>query len=202
MNQPEDRPAIDLDVADPLAEIIALSGESPAMVAVRLAMQAATEAADARAREKAARKRGAGRLQKGEADWDVIAATALDPQVLEPEEDEGPLPTFELGEAEDLDTLVAELASHTPELPSDERHGDLVIIRPEDQAKAWYELAAESALPLALRDVVGPIDVKQLLSALLIEIGDVKRTNAMLMEQLARIEEKVDRTNRHLRPKG
>jgi hypothetical protein len=89
-----------------------------------------------------------------------------------------------------------------PDLPSDEHHGELVIVRPEEQVQTWYELAAEQALPSALRDIDGPVDVKRLLSALLVEIGDVKRTNAMLMDQLARIEEKVDRTNRTIRPKS
>ena len=80
-----------------------------------------------------------------------------------------------------------------------EVHGDLVVFKPHDQAKAWYELAAEEALPASLREVKGAVDVKMLLQALLVEIGDVKRTNAILMEHMTRLEEKVDRTNRFLR---
>jgi hypothetical protein len=37
------------------------------------------------------------------------------------------------------------------------------------------------------------------LQALMVEIGDVKRTNALIMEQLTRMEEKVERTNRQLK---
>jgi hypothetical protein len=172
---------------------------SPALAAMRAAMQAAAEAADARAKAKAsqrAHRRAAGDLAPGEEDYEVLAATARDPEALE-------LSTsaraYELDEGDDVESLVAELDRLLPEQPGDEVHGELVIKRAEEQVQAWYQLAAEAALPQRLRDVAGPVDVKGLLTALLVEIGDVKRTNALLMEQLARIEEKVDRTNRSMR---
>lgn len=186
--------------------------ESPAMIAVRLAMQAAQEAADARAEAKARERarRPAGDLARGDEDFEVIAATAVDREAFErasaEDDDAGLLVTFDLDGQDalplDVDDLVEELARSLPDVPQDERHGDLVIKRSEDHTPAWYELAANEALPAALRDVGGPLDVKRLLTALLVEVGDVKRTNAMLMEQLARIEEKVDRTHRAIRPKG
>lgn len=179
------------------------ASESPSMVAVRMAMRAAAEAAEARAKAKAAARAAAGELTPGDEDWEVIAATAVDRWAFEHGADDRMEETLELGgeEAppEDLDALVRAIERDLPDMPDEEVHGDLVIKRSEDQAKAWYELAATEALPAQLRDVAGPVDVKRLLTALLVEVGDVKRTNAMLMEQLARIEEKVERTNRHLR---
>ncbi len=179
---------------------------SPTMMAVRMAMKAAEEAAAARATAKAeARARAkAGELTPDDEDWEVIAATAVDRWAFE-HGDAGAEPAaIDLGEAaaepiENLDSLVQAIERELPEMPTDEVHGDLVIKRHDDKLKAWYELAANEALPAALRDLTGPVDVKRLLTALLIEVGDVKRTNAMLMEQLTRIEEKVERTNRHLR---
>lgn len=182
--------------------------ETPSMVAVRLAMKAAEEAAEARAKAKAeARARSAaGELTPDDEDWEVIAATAVDRWAFEHGEAEAEPLALDLGlgdepleAAEDLDALVQAVEQALPEMPTDEVHGDLVIKRHDDKLKAWYELAAEEALPASMRDVAGPVDVKRLLTALLVEVGDVKRTNAILMEQLARIEEKVERTNRHLR---
>ncbi|MEB3330478.1 MAG: hypothetical protein VKQ33_14730 [Candidatus Sericytochromatia bacterium] len=173
---------------------------SPALAAMRAAMQAAAEAADARAKAKASQRtprRVAGGLASGEEDYEVLAATARDPDALE---QPTLTPAIELEEGGDVASLVAELDRLLPEQPGDEVHGELVIKRGEEQVRAWYELAAEAALPQRLREVAGPVDVKGLLTALLVEIGDVKRTNALLMEQLARIEEKVDRTNRSIRP--
>ena len=178
------------------------------MFAVRAAMKAAEEAAEARAKAKAeARARAAaGELEPGDEDWEVIAATAVDrwafehgddadapaPIVLEPDTGAAALP-------EDLDALVEAVERGLPEMPRDEVHGDLVIKSHEEKVKAWYDLAAEEALPASLRDADGPLDIRRLLTALIVEVGDVKRTNAMLMEQLTRIEEKVERTNRTLR---
>lgn len=183
-----------------------LPGESPVMAAVRLAMQAALDAALAREQAKAVQRGAAGPLDRGDDDWEVIADTAVDRYAFERATDfdagDGPVPTYSLEEDSDIAALVAELDRTLPDLPGEETHGDLVIQFPEQQNATWYELAAEEALPAALRDIPGSMDVKRLLTALLVEIGDVKRTNAMLMEILARIEEKVDRTNRSLRPKG
>jgi hypothetical protein len=202
MITPDDDRSPDAEPAADASPTGAVDGEglaSPALHAMRAAMQAAAEAAEARAQAKAARRareRAAGPLEPGEEDYEVLAATARDPEALELP---ALSPAFELGEAEDVDAIVAELNRLVPEQPTDEVHGDLVIRRGEEQVQAWYELAAQAALPRQIRDVAGPVDVKGLLTALLVEIGDVKRTNALLMDQLARIEEKVDRTNRNLR---
>lgn len=180
-----------------------IAAESPSMVAVRLAMKAAAEAAEARAKAKAEARAAAGELTPDDEDWEVIAATAVDRWAFEHGAEAGEQAAIDLGgeeaPSEDMDALVRAIERELPDAPGEEVHGDLVIKRQEDQAKAWYELAATEALPEQLRDLAGPVDVKRLLTALLVEVGDVKRTNAMLMEQLARIEEKVERTNRHLR---
>lgn len=183
--------------------------ESDTMFAVRAAMKAAEEAAAARAKAKAdARARSAaGELEPGDEDWEVIAATAVDRWSFEHPDEPEVAPSIDLdggadaplAAPEDLDDLVRAVERELPEMPKDEVHGDLVIKSHEEKVKAWYDLAAEEALPASLRDAAGPVDVKRLLTALIVEVGDVKRTNAMLMEQLARIEEKVDRTNRHIR---
>ena len=183
--------------------------EADTMFAVRLAMKAAEEAAEARARAKAAARarQAAGELTPGDEDWEVIAATAVDRWAFEHGDDADDGAPIDLGGAAegaesapvDLEALVQAVERELPEMPTDEVHGDLVIKRSEEKVEAWYELAAGEALPAALRDLPGPLDVKRLLTALIVEVGDVKRTNAMLMEQLTRIEEKVDRTNRHFR---
>lgn len=102
---------------------------------------------------------------------------------------------------DDLEAVLRQLDAEIPDLPDREVHGDLVVFRHDERAKAWYELAAEEALPESLRGLKGPIDVKRLLQAMIVEIGDVKRTNAILMELMTRLEEKVDRTNRLLKDK-
>jgi hypothetical protein len=157
-----------------------------------------------------------------EEDWEVIARTASAPPArewaaqaelrelqelaaqagaLEFLEEQAVQPTFRIeGDAlDDMSALIAEAAAAAPELDHIERHGDLTIFKAEAQAAPWYQLAGEESLPAALRGVKGPIDVKVLLQALIVEVGDVKRTNAILMEALSRLEEKVDRTNRLLR---
>jgi hypothetical protein len=187
-------PAEDQEPTPLNLELDEVSALSPLM-AMNLAIQAATEAAQARLDAKArARKR---KDPEDEEALEIIAATSSRPVEPEPEEEPtGIQPTFYLTTSEDIDTLIAELERTLPDAPSDEVHGDLVIKRSEEKVRAWYDLAAEDALPAALRTAPGPIDVKRLLTALLVEVGDIKRTNAILMEQLTRIEEKLDRNNR------
>lgn len=160
--------------------------EDPHLIAMREAMQAAEEAAERRRLAKVAAAHG----ERGRPD----------------ELPEAPSPAkeahnvaFELGEAVDLGGLIAELEAILPDVSNEERHGDLVLLRSDAQPDPWYRQASEEALPAALRAIKGPIDVKTLLQALLIEVGDVKRTNAILLEHMTRLEEKIDRTNRHLR---
>jgi hypothetical protein len=170
---------------------------NPQLEAMQRAMKAAEVAAEQRRLAKLAAEGDGGRFDVTDApddDMAVILATAVGSLP-----DEAEAEHYHLGDEGDLGALIAALDAQIPEMGDREEHGDLVVFKPQDQAKAWYELAAEAALPESLREVKGAIDVKLLLQALLVEIGDVKRTNAILMEHMTRLEEKVDRTNRHLR---
>lgn len=170
---------------------------SPQIEAMQRALQAAEEAAEKRRLAKLAASEAEFDAPGLDEDLEVILSTAV-----------GSLPTdepteehFFLTDADDLGAILEQLDAEIPDLSDREDHGDLVVMRPDAAAKAWYELAAEEALPAALREIKGPIDVKMMLQALLVEIGDVKRTNAIIMDQLARLEEKVDRANRSLKDK-
>jgi hypothetical protein len=168
---------------------------NPQLEAMQRAMKAAEEAAEQRRQAKLAAEAAAPEApDELDDDMAVILATAVGSLPDEPEAEH-----YHLGDEGDLGALIAALDAQIPELGDREQHGDLVVFKPQDQAKAWYELAAEAAMPEALREVKGAVDVKMLLQALLVEIGDVKRTNAILMEHMTRLEEKIDRTNRHLR---
>ncbi|MFN3428881.1 MAG: hypothetical protein ACK46X_02890 [Candidatus Sericytochromatia bacterium] len=172
---------------------------SPQIEAMQRALQAAEAAAEKRRLAKLAASEMAFDAPGLDLDEDlaVIMATAVGSLPTdEPMEDH-----FFLSEGDDLGAILEQLDAEIPDLTDREHHGDLVVMRPDAAAKAWYELAAEEALPAALREIKGPIDVKMMLQALLVEIGDVKRTNAIIMDQLARLEEKVDRTNRSLKDK-
>jgi hypothetical protein len=167
---------------------------SPQLEAMHRAMRQAEEAAERRRQAKLQARED----QEADPEIAMLAELAL---VNEPV-DRNQKPTFvsyALGDENDLDSLIAEAAAQTPDAPGEERDGDLVIMRHENQAAPWYQEAAEAALPAALRELAGPVDVKTLLQALIVEIGDVKRTNALLLEHLTRVEEKVDRTNRQLK---
>ncbi|HEY9720402.1 MAG TPA: hypothetical protein V6D47_00190 [Oscillatoriaceae cyanobacterium] len=166
--------------------------ESPAVQAMREAMRLAAQAAEER--QEAKRKGRA--LERDDEAWQVIVETAVSLPDPEPEE---PLGTFNLSDGDDLDALIAQVEATIPDTSDDEVDGDLVIKRPDSPVQPWYMLAAEEVMPAALRGLKGPTDVKQLLYALLVEVGDVKRTNAIVMEMLQRLEEKVDRTNRLMR---
>lgn len=175
---------------------------SSPLTAMKLAMQAATEAAQARLAAKARARREAS-AEDQEASEIIAATAARHTPFNDPEPDpEAPSPattTYTLSAPENIDSLVAELERSLPDVPNDEVHGDLIIKRSEEKVRAWYDLAAENALPAPLRAAPGPIDVKRLLTALLVEVGDIKRTNAILMEHMTRIEEKLDRLNRSRR---
>ena len=168
---------------------------SPQLEAMQRAMKAAEEAAEARRLAKLASLENEPAAPALDEDMEIILATAVGSTPY----DEAASDHLHLGEDEDLGAILEQLDAEIPDLADREVHGDLVVFKPADQAKPWYELAAEEALPAPLREVKGPIDVKMMLQALLVEIGDVKRTNAVIMEQLARLEEKVDRTNRSLK---
>lgn len=168
---------------------------SPQLDAMQRAMKAAEEAAEKRRLAKLAAAEADPGMPGMDDDMEIILATAVGSLPSDEPEAEH----FHLDEDEDLGALLAVLDQQIPDLSDREQHGDLVVFKPQDAAKAWYELAAEEALPAALREVKGAVDVKMLLQALLVEIGDVKRTNAILMDQLARLEEKVDRTNRFMK---
>lgn len=171
-----------------------MTEENPALEAMRQAMKAAEEAAERRRVAKQAEQDAA----EGGDELEMLAELALLAEPVERNQRPTFLP-FALDEAHDLTTLIEEVAEQIPDNPNEERHGDLVVVRHEAQATPWYQEAAEAALPAALRGLVGPTDVKSLLQALIVEIGDVKRTNALIMEQLTRMEEKVERTNRTLK---
>jgi hypothetical protein len=173
------------------------TGYSPQLDAMQRAMKAAEEAAELRRLAKLAGREAAAEsgLPELDEELDVILATAV-----------GSLPSdaveadhFTLSEPDELGDILAQLDAQIPDMADREVDGDLVVFKPADAAKAWYELAAAEALPAPLREIKGPIDVKMMLQALLVEIGDVKRTNALIMDQLARLDEKVDRTNRSLK---
>ena len=176
--------------------------ESPQLKAMQEAMKQAEHAAERR------------RLAKLKAEAEAPAAFELDPELAEELEViretrvrpscEEPSPVDDTMPVEtpvDLEEVLRQLDEEIPELPDREVHGDLVVFRHDERARAWYELAGEEALPEALRGLKGPIDVKRLLQAMIVEIGDVKRTNAILMELVTRLDEKVERTNRLLKDK-
>lgn len=185
--------------SEPSGRVADLADASSPLEAMKLAMQAANEAAQARLAAKARARQQSS--QEDQEAWEIIAATATRPtppdgEDWDSEETPPPNPTYQLSAPENIENLVAELERILPDAPSDEVHGDLIIKRSEEKVRAWYDMAAEDALPAALRATPGPIDVKRLLTALLVEVGDIKRTNALLMEQLSRMEEKLDRINR------
>lgn len=166
--------------------------ESPAVQAMREAMRLAAQAAE----ERQEAKRKGRQSQRDDDAWQVIVETAVSLPDPEPEER---LETYTLDTEEDLESLIAQVEATIPDHDGDEVDGELVIKRHESPVQPWYMLAAEEVMPEALRGLKGPTDVKQLLYALLVEVGDVKRTNAIVMEMLQRLEEKVDRTNRLMR---
>jgi hypothetical protein len=170
-----------------------MTDENPALEAMRQAMKQAEEAAERRRLAKLAEQEA-----QEASDLDELAELALMSEPVERTTRPTFLP-FALDEDHDLGKLISEVADQIPDNPFEDRHGDLVVVRHEAQATPWYQQAAEAALPAALRGVAGPTDVKTLLQALMVEIGDVKRTNALIMEQLTRMEEKVERTNRQLK---
>ncbi len=163
--------------------------------------QAANAAADRaiRKREKKSQSQPALSLD----DRDVLYHTALHtPDIPEPAAKETIAEqTITTGLMEDdaLEELIRQASADLPEVNNREDFGDLVLIKHDAPAEAWYTQASEQALPGVLRGVKGPVDLKMLVQAMMIEVGDVKRTNAIIIETLARIEEKVERTNRHLR---
>lgn len=177
----------------------AFDASSP-LEAMRLALEAAQAAAQARLEAKQRSRREEGLSSEDKDAEDVIAATTSSRRGASPPPRSfaGELPSSLEG-LDDLESLIAEVERSLPDAPEDEIHGELVIKRPDEKLQAWYDLAAEDALPAPLRGIPGPVDVKRLLTALLVEIGDVKRTNALLMEHMTRIEEKLDRNNRQLR---
>lgn len=164
---------------------------SPAIEAMRHAMRAAEEAARARAESKKHEQRDAGR------DVDMLAELALLEQPFAPIDSANM--QYALDEMLDVQSLIQEAAAIVPEPQNEERDGDLVLLKHEAQAAPWYQEAGEAALPAGLKGIAGPIDVKTLLTALMVEIGDVKRTNAILMEMVSRVEEKVDRVSRQMK---
>lgn len=166
---------------------------SPALEAMKQAMRAAEQAS--KARQEA--KRAFGERQAPASDEiDMLANLAA---ADEPEDFLAALQPHVLEDDLDLDLLVAQASAEVPELENEERDGDLVVMKQGVSAQPWYQEAAEAALPEALKGVTGPMDVKTLLTALMVEIGDVKRTNALLLDLVTRVEEKVDRVNRQMK---
>lgn len=177
--------------------------ESPQIAAMREALKQAEEAAERRRLAKLKEREGALSTEMSEEDLAVIEATRVAHEAADEVEELPPVhQTFEIEDAGNLDHLLAVLDRVIPDLNDREIHGDLEIMRHDHNKPAWYTEAGEEALPAAVRDIPGPLDVKRLLLALIVEVGDVKRTNAILMEQLSRLEEKVDRTNRYFRDKS
>lgn len=113
---------------------------------------------------------------------------------------EEPAGALELDVEEDVDALIAQLEASVPDPEGPLADGELVVLPSGTPPRPWYLDAAEAGMPEAIKHAPGGKDVKQLLQALLVEMGDVKRTNAMILERLAGLEEKVERVNRHLKP--
>ena len=173
---------------------------TPELEAMHAAMRQAEAAALARQEAKRRQREADG----AEVDMDELAELAL---LGEPVEkvlpanhafalDDQPI---EQVDRMGLADLIAQASAQLPEHEREERHGDLVVMRHEAPPSAWYEEAAEAVLPAAMRNVSGPVDVKALLTALMVEVGDVKRTNAILMDLVTRVDEKVDRIARQLK---
>lgn len=174
--------------------------ESPQIIAMREALKAAEEAAERRRLAKLKERQSDLAPELSEEDLAVIEATRVAHETVEAYEELPPaVETFDLDDGGNMDHILEALDRTIPDLTDREIHGDLEIMRHDLQTPAWYTEAAEEALPASVRDIPGPLDVKRLLLALIMEVGDVKRTNAILMEQLSRLDEKVERTNRYLR---
>lgn len=176
------------------------------LAAMREALARAEKAAQDRAEAKAAKRRR--QASQAEGEWaeagGVEALEALASEALA--ELNGPTAPllnegYAIDEDEDLDLLVALAAKDLQEESREERHGDLVVVREPVAPPAWYTEAAEQALPAAMKGSEGPVDLKLLLQALLVEVGDVKRTNAMLLEKLTSVEEEVRAVRRLTRGK-
>jgi hypothetical protein len=168
---------------------------SPALAAMKVAMRAAEEAAAARLAAKKAERA----TEPEPEEYELLAELALINEPLDL--DSRPFISYALGDSPELESLIAQAAAIVPDTSGEERDGDLVLLKPPTTVKPWYEEAAEAALPMALKGIVGPIDVKTLLQALMVEIGDVKRTNALLLELITRMDEKVERVSRQLKDK-
>lgn len=177
--------------------------ESPQVTAMREALKQAEEAAERRRLAKLKEREGALAPDISEEDLAVIEATRVAHEAVEEmEELPPPTETFDLDEPANLSQIMEALDREFPDLNDREVHGDLEIMRHDTQTPAWYDEATEEALPASVRGIPGPMDVKRLLLALIVEVGDVKRTNAILMEMVTRLDEKVERTNRYLRDKS
>ena len=113
---------------------------SPQLEAMHRAMRQAEEAAE---------KRRLAKLQaREEQDEDPELAMLAELALVNEPVDRNQKPTFvsyALGDENDLDLLIAEAAAQTPDAPGEERDGDLVIMRHENQAAPWYQEAAEAA---------------------------------------------------------
>lgn len=175
--------------------------ESPQILAMRDALRQAEEAAERRRLAKMKEREGhADTPELSPEDRAVLEATARVKADVEDFEELPPVnKTFDLEEEGNLSHLLKVLDETIPDPTDREIHGDLEIMRFDRQTPAWFNEATEEALPESVRNIPGPLDVKRLLMALIVEVGDVKRTNAVLMEQLTRMEEKVERTNRLLK---
>lgn len=188
MDELDPTPAHDLP-ADPLE-------------AMRQVMAQAEAAAAARAKAKAEGRSPQASFALPEGAEEAPALSELAAQALAAM-DAGPhaplQEAFEVDEDEDLDLLVALAAKDLTEASREERHGDLVLVKDGPAPAPWYREAAEEALPASLRGLDGTVDLKLLLQALLVEVGDVKRTNAMLLDKLIGVEEEVRGLRRLMR---
>lgn len=154
---------------------------SPALAAMREAIAQAEAASAARQARKAAE---GGEEEDGEG---PEAEAALLVPFAEAEEDD------------DWRHWARVAAEAIPEEETADDSEEAVWVPPPEAApEPWYTARAKAALPAAARDVPGGDTLHGLLTAVLVELGDVKRTNAMILERLAVIEERVERNNRLL----
>lgn len=157
---------------------------SPALAAMREALAQAEAASAARQARKAHEREP--EPADAHAAWEAWRELALEEDAAEPDEDWA--------------RWARAAADALPE--PEARSGDpeeVVWVPSEAEApEPWYEARARAALPASARDVPGAGTVPGLLTALLVELGDMKRTNAMIVERLARLEERAERTNRLL----
>jgi hypothetical protein len=156
------------------------SFEPDALNAMRAAMKRAEEAAEAR--------RLAKEMERSGGEFEIESEQT----------EESRQPVYELGDPNDLSDILDDLGAMFEDVSPYDGDDDLQVLRHTAAPEPWYREAAEEALPGVLRGMKAPLAVKNLLEAVLVELGDLKRTNAIVLDLLTRLEEKVERNHRAL----